>query len=264
VPSLAVVASLAGAGGMGDKQLAALEKLVRLLPNDDGFLEKYCQMLLERKRDDEARPFIARFRKLAPNSHLAATYEGILIFRADTTPQGSQKAIALFQEALRLEPNALFPRLYLGKLYLRLHQPELALRALEDAARKMPRKMDLQFELANAYTQAKQPEKATLARQHFEALRRDNDKMHSLMKRCAVDTKNFALFKETGLFCLSIDSFLNARVYLDHAEKLQPGDPEVKAAWQTLLKKEEKRQELVDKLAELRRAQAPQKEAGKP
>ena len=263
VPSLAVIAALAGAGGMRDKQLAALEKLVRLLPNDTDFLEKYCQALLERKRDDDARPLIARFRKLAPQSHLAATFEGILAFRSDTTPTGTQKAIAFFQEALHLEPSALFPRLYLGKLYLRLHQPAEALVYLEDAAKKMPRKMDLQFELASAYMQAKQPGKAAQARERFEAIRRDDDKMRGLMKRCAVDNKNAALFKETGLFCLRIGNFLNARVYLDHAEKLKPGDPEVSAAWKQLIKQEEKRQDLVEKLGELRRAQKEQQEARK-
>lgn len=260
IPSLAVVASLAGAGGMGDKQLAALEKLVRLLPDDTDFLERYCQMLLDRKRDADARPFVERYRALAPTSHLAATYEGILTFRADASPAGTQKAIALFEEALRREPGALFPRLYLGKLYLRARQPQKALAFLEVAAAKMPRKMDIQFELANAYTQAKQPEKAARARQRFEKIRSDNDKMHSLMKRCAVDLKNAALFKETGLFSLQAGNLLNARVYLDQAEKLQPGDPEVKAGWERLNQQEEKRQDLIEKLGKMRQAQ---KEAGR-
>ena len=260
IPSLAVIASLAGAGGMGDKQLAALEKLVRLLPEDRDFLERYCQMLLERKRDTDARPFVERFRKLAPDSHLAATFEGILASRADTTSAGTQKAIALFEEALRREPGALFPRLYLGKLYLRARQPEKALGFLEVAAAKMPQKMDIQFELANAYSQAKQPEKAAQARQRFEKIRTDNDKMHSLMKRCAVDLKNAALFKETGLFSLKVGNLLNARVYLDQAEKLKPGDPEVKAGWEKLNQQEEKRQDLIEKLGKMRQAQ---KEAGR-
>ncbi|MEY4915786.1 MAG: hypothetical protein RJA02_2055 [Armatimonadota bacterium] len=252
IPSLAVVASLAGSGGMGEKQLAALEQLVQLLPEDADFLEKYCQSLLERKRDTEAGEYIERFVRLAPNSHLAATYQGILAYRLDASPEGSQKAIAHFKRALELEPQALFPRLYLGKLYLRIRDTKQAVVILEDAAKKMPRKMDIQFELANAYTQAKQPAKAKLAQGRFEALRKDNDKMRGLMKRCAVDPKNGALFKETGLFSLSIGNTMNARVYLDHADKLTPGDPEIDAAWKKLEKLENNRQVLMQKLSAMR------------
>ena len=259
-PSLAVVASLAGSGGMGEKQLTALEQLVQLLPDDADFLEKYCQSLLERKRDADAGVYIDRFVRLAPNSHLAATYQGILAYRIDASKEGSQKAIAHFKRALELEPQALFPRLYLGKLYLRIRDTKQAVVILEDAAKKMPRKMDIQFELANAYTQAKQPAKAKLAQGRFEALRKDNDKMRSLMKRCAVDPKNAALFKETGLFSLSIGNTMNARVYLDHADKLTPGDPQIEAAWKKLEKLETNRQLLMQKLSAMRTA--PQTAAG--
>lgn len=252
IPSLAVVASLAGSGGMGEKQLAALEQLVKLLPDDPDFLEKYCQSLLERKRDSEAVQYVERLVKLVPNSHLAATYQGILAYRLDASPEGSQKAIAHFKHALELEPNALFPRLYLGKLYLRIRDTKQAVAILEDAAKKMPRKMDIQFELANAYTQAKQPAKAKVAQGRFEALRKDNDKMRGLMKRCAVDPKNAALFKETGLFSLSIGNTMNARVYLDHADKLKPGDPEIDKAWKKLEKLENNRQLLMQKLSAMR------------
>ena len=260
IPSLAVVASLAGSGGMGEKQLTALEQLVQLLPEDADFLEKYCQSLLERKRDADAGVYIDRFVRLAPNSHLAATYQGILAYRLDASKEGSQKAIAHFKRALELEPQALFPRLYLGKLYLRIRDTKQAVVILEDAAKKMPRKMDIQFELANAYTQAKQPAKAKLAQGRFEALRKDNDKMRSLMKRCAVDPKNAALFKETGLFSLSIGNTMNARVYLDHADKLTPGDPQIEAAWKKLEKLETNRQLLMQKLSAMRTA--PQNAAG--
>jgi len=260
IPSLAVVASLAGSGGMGEKQLTALEQLVQLLPDDADFLEKYCQSLLERKRDADAGVYIERFVRLAPNSHLAATYQGILAYRLDASLEGSQKAIAHFKRALEMEPQALFPRLYLGKLYLRIRDTKQAVAILEDAAKKMPRKMDIQFELANAYTQAKQPAKAKLAQGRFEALRKDNDKMRGLMKRCAVDPKNGALFKETGLFSLSIGNTMNARVYLDHADKLTPGDPQIEAAWKKLEKLETNRQLLMQKLSAMRTA--PQNGAG--
>jgi tetratricopeptide (TPR) repeat protein len=260
IPSLAVVASLAGSGGMGEKQLTALEQLVQLLPEDADFLEKYCQSLLERKRDAEAGVYIDRFVRLAPNSHLAPTYQGILAYRLDASREGSQKAIAHFKRALEMEPQALFPRLYLGKLYLRIRDTKQAVAILEDAAKKMPRKMDIQFELANAYTQAKQPAKAKLAQGRFEALRKDNDKMRGLMKRCAVDPKNGALFKETGLFSLSIGNTMNARVYLDHADKLTPGDPQIEAAWKKLEKLETNRQLLMQKLSAMRTA--PQSAAG--
>jgi hypothetical protein len=96
------------------------------------------------------------------------------------------------------------------------------------------------------------PAKAKLAQGRFEALRKDNDKMRGLMKRCAVDPKNAALFKETGLFSLSIGNTMNARVYLDHADKLTPGDPEIDAAWKKLEKLENNRQVLMQKLSAMR------------
>ena len=96
------------------------------------------------------------------------------------------------------------------------------------------------------------PTKAKLAQGRFEALRKDNDKMRGLMKRCAVDPKNGALFKETGLFSLSIGNTMNARVYLDHADKLAPGDPEIDAAWKKLEKLENNRQVLMQKLSAMR------------
>jgi hypothetical protein len=80
------------------------------------------------------------------------------------------------------------------------------------------------------------------------------------MKRCAVDPKNADLFKETGLFSLSIGNTMNARVYLDHADKLTPGDPQIEAAWKKLEKLETNRQLLMQKLSAMRTA--PQKGAG--
>jgi hypothetical protein len=45
---------------------------------------------------------------------------------------------------------------------------------------------------------------------------------------------------------------MNARVYLDHADKLTPGDPEINAAWKKLEKLENNRQVLMQKLSAMR------------
>ena len=45
---------------------------------------------------------------------------------------------------------------------------------------------------------------------------------------------------------------MNARVYLDHADKLTPGDPQIEAAWKKLEKLETNRQLLMQKLSAMR------------
>jgi len=252
-PSLGVVAAIAGTLGMGDERLRALEKLSRLQPNDIDFLAQYCEMLLELNRNAEARPMIERFRRLAPQSHLGAIYAGMLLFRTDTSPAGCQAAITLFEQAMEQEPDALFPRLYLGKIYMRLRQPEKALVYLEVAAKQMHGKMDIQFELANAYAMTRQKDKSAEARKRFQALRDQTDRMQSLLKRCALERQNFDLFKETGIYCLQVGSFLNARICLNHAENLKPGDPEIRTAWQDLTRREAEQQAKIQQITAERR-----------
>lgn len=232
--SLAILVFLYGQSGNEARQIECLQRLTALTPGDPEFVSLYAQLLTVRARYAEARPWIERLEKLRPGYHLPYSLRGVIALNEDPSPAGTQKAIALFEEAIRREPRAPFPQLYLGKAYLRLRQPAKAKQVLEEAARLIPGKMDLQFELARAYTALGEREKAAQARARFQALRNEVDRASALRKRASADPNDFAAHKEFGLMNYRAGDYRKAALYLTRARVLRPDDAEVRDALETL------------------------------
>jgi uncharacterized protein HemY len=144
------------------------------------------------------------------------------------------QAEADLKQALALQPGYAAPHLYLGRIYRRRGQPARALPELEAAARGQPERSDAYFELAALYQQMGRAGDAARARARFEALRQEADRITRLEQRCAADPTDFDDHKRMGLLALRRGDYRRASHYLNRAQKIRPGDADIRAALQQL------------------------------
>ncbi len=216
------------------RRLEYLRRLARLRPDDPDILAMLARALVGTHFNAEARAVIARLFQLDPNNAEAYALRGRVAFDEGPMPQGLAQAEADLLKSVQMSPQAATPRLYLGKVYLQMRQPQKAIPYLEEAARLAPRRPDVFFALASAYDQVRQPEKAVRARRRFVALRQDADRVSSLEKRCAIEPDSYANHLQLGLLTLKTGDYDRADYYLNRAMILRPGDSQAKAALRQL------------------------------
>jgi len=224
ISALAISALILSYLGEEQKQLTYLRRLVNLRPDDPEFVLMLAQALTFEHQYAEARPLLERVLEITPTNAQAFSLRGMGYFSEDSSPQGLKRAEEDFNQALRHDPLASFPRLYLGKIYRRRGEPRKAVALLEQLTRFLPRKTDILFELATAYEQAGQSEKAALTRQQFEMVRQEADQERILEKRCSVYPNNFDNHLKAGNLFLNKGDYRKASLYLNRARTLRPGD----------------------------------------
>ena len=228
--AMAVSAILLSNMGEQQREVGYLRRLVKMHPDDLDMLTMLAETLTFTHNYAEARTVLEQIMKLAPNNAEAYSLRGFGWFNEEPGPEGVRRAEADLRTALKLNPFAPFPRLYLGKLYNRIGKADKAVFQLEEAARMMPGKMDIYYELGEAYSRANRPSDAVRARARFETMRRDADRENSLSKRCAVYPDNFEDHLALGLIKLNKGDYRLAKMYLSQAKQLRPNDTKVDAA----------------------------------
>jgi tetratricopeptide (TPR) repeat protein len=232
--SLLISALLLSNMGQLQREVEYLRRLLKQMPDDPDVLALLAETLTYTSNYAEARDVIGRLLKVAPDNAEAYDLRGVGWFNEDPSPQGMAQAESDLLKALRLNPLAPFPRLYLGKIYRRRNQPQKALFQLEEAYRLLPHREDILFELAGAYEQAGQPQKAAQTRQKFETMRQEADLVSSLEKKCKVYPDNFDYHLQLGLLEWKRGEYHKARAYLTRASVLRPADSRVNAALRKL------------------------------
>jgi len=234
VTALNLCATLLASSGDSRRQLEYLRRLIRLQPDDLDVLTRLAVELTFRRHHAEAAPLLERILRLNPQSAQAYSLRGVASFDQDASPEGLARAEADFRRSLELSPNAPFPHLYLGKIYRRKGLLENAVRHLEEAARRMPDKKEIFFELASVYEKAGAPQKAARVRRRFEALQREEEQEDTLRKRCAAAPDDLDSHMKLARLLLKKGDYRGARFCLDRAGTLHPQNEQVQAAFRQL------------------------------
>lgn len=210
-------------------QLTYLRRLTQLRPNDPLFLTTLAKTLVETHHYDEAGPVLERLVALAPGDPAGYDLRGQYLLKGVGTPQALAQAESDFLKTMQLNTRAKLPHLNLGRVYLRQRQPAKALEQLQIAAQGMPYRPDVYFELANAYTLAKQPGNAAQAQAKFLALRRKADRITDLTKREAAFPDDIEIHLELARLQMEQGELDKAATSLERAIALRPDDMRVKA-----------------------------------
>jgi Flp pilus assembly protein TadD len=234
IASLLISAHILRLRGEELKRLDYLRRLHQLLPQDKEILSFLTEALTSKYKYDEARLLLTRQIELDPNDAQAYSLRGLGYLNSDPSPQGLENAEKDFLAALKINPLAPFPRLHLGKVYRMRGNLKEALLQMEQAMRVLPDKMDIYYEIAPVYAQAKMPEKAAAARKKYNELRHALDYEASLGKRCVADPNNYAIHLEMGQLQLKKGDARQASYYLSRAQAIRPHDPPLQQALRQL------------------------------
>ncbi|HZP80050.1 MAG TPA: tetratricopeptide repeat protein [Chthonomonadaceae bacterium] len=234
ITALAITGFLYGDMGDKEKQLQSLRRLVQVRPNEMDFLLMLGEALVNQQKYTEARPIADRILEQNPDSSFATMWRGLILLNTDHTPQGEAQAEADLLRALQLNPQNRLPRLYLGQLYRRQKKLDRAVAELEEAARLMPGRTAVFYELAGAYAQAGQSQKAAQAQARFKALEQERDRLGHLEELCAANPNDFDAHLQLGLTMLQRGDIRRASSHLTSALRLRPNDARVRTALQTL------------------------------
>lgn len=169
--ALGVLVPLLAKTGEEARRLDCLRRMVKLEPDDQSVLLLLAKTLAQRKLYAESRPVLDRLVQLDPANPEALALRGVARYNDDPSPQGLAGAEADLLRAAASKRFGPFASFHLGKIHKRQGKTAQALTELEQASRALPDKQEVWFELADAYEQAGQPQKAAQARAKFEALR---------------------------------------------------------------------------------------------
>ncbi len=232
--ALTIAATLLQDTGDDAKRLEYLRRLAKLRPDDLDTLSPLAEALTEQHRCAEARPVLEHILQLDPNNLPAYELRGEGWMEESTSPQARAQTEADLQHALQLNPQAPVAHFYLGKLYQSEGKFALALPHLEQAAKAMPDRVTVFFDLAGLYRQMGRTQDAERALSRFQTLRRQADHISQLDERCTLEPNNFDAHRERGLIALRQGDFRRARFYLHRAQELRPDDTITQRALQQL------------------------------
>ncbi len=228
--ALTVAALLLSNMGEMDREAEYLRRLAKVQPDNVPVLVLLAENLTFTHNYQAARSVLADILRQDPNNAEAYSLRGLASLDEDQSPEGLASAEADFHHSLMLDPLAPFPRLYLGRLYRRKHEPQKAIFELLQASRLMPNKIDVCFELAGAYQDAGEQDEAKTVRRQFTRLRQEADLESSLLKRCALRPDSFNDNLQLGLLALRHSDYRKAGVFLTQAASLRPADKVAMAA----------------------------------
>ncbi|HZP83893.1 MAG TPA: tetratricopeptide repeat protein, partial [Chthonomonadaceae bacterium] len=215
-----------------EQKLNYLRQMVALQPNDSEFSLLLAQEAITQHRYPEALAALDSLLQREPENVKALSLRGMSRVESAASAAEQAQAEADLKRALELAPGVPFPRFYLGKLYARQGRMMQAVAQLELAARAMPGRKEIFFELQNAYAQTGQPARAAQARQQFAALQQEETLLDTLQKRCVVEPNDFDSHLRLGLLLLKHGDRRKAGLFLKRAQTLRPEDIRVKTALQ--------------------------------
>lgn len=218
--------------GETKRRIDLLRRLCRLQPDNASAKMQWVEALVSRQLYADARPVVEAILQRDPSNVEAYSLRGLITLSADPSRQGLARAEADLLRSLQEKRFAPFSHFHLGKIYKQQGQLAKAVAHLQEAARSLPNKREVFFELADAYAQTGQPQEAARARRRFEALRREETLISALQKRTAADKDAFDAHLQLMRLMLKRGDYRNAEIHLDRAQALRPGDADVNAARQ--------------------------------
>lgn len=234
ISALTTAVSVLGKLKVEKEKIDDERRLTLLQPDNTAYLGMFAIDLVHNDLYQEARPVIENLIRLDPNNPDGYNLRGEIEYYQDPTPHGLKQAAADFQKTLQIRPDAFPPKLFLGKIYTRLGQPEKAIACLLEAKRMSPEHGEIDYPLGDAYEQAGQASNAEAARQRFATWNQEFLREKALEKRCALQRDNFEIHLEVGKIKLRKHELPAAAFYLGRASQLRPADTDIKNALKQL------------------------------
>ena len=182
-----------------------LEKVREWTPNanaDANYVLGLCYLNSQRF-DDARRAFASQF-SVAPDSGPAYLFLGKMLKQANLPEASAESA----KKALQLAPNLPLAHFMLGEFYLFKSDLEQALREFEEERQINPVNFAVYDRLGDVYTRAGQYNKA----------------QEALAKAISLDTSSTGPFIQMGKVLLRRNDPQTSLLYLQHAEKMDPGN----------------------------------------
>lgn len=177
--TIALFCGLLAKTGEDKRRIDLLHHLVTLRPENLSYQTILAEALISKALYADARPVVETVLQHDPQNDEAHALRGMILLNTDPSPQGVALAESDLLSVLSTPHYAAFAHFNLGKLYKRQGQPQKAVPHLEAAARALPDKREVFFELADAYAQTGQTQKAAQARRQSEALDQKDKQTHS-------------------------------------------------------------------------------------
>jgi tetratricopeptide (TPR) repeat protein len=182
-----------------------LEKIRKWTPNgnaDANYVLGLCY--LNTQRYDEARAAFATQYGFAPDSGAAWLLMGNMLLRANF----SDMALEAGQKALQATPNLPLAHFMMGEVYLYKSDPQKALAEFNIERRINPAYAPVYDRLGDVYTQLGDYQQA----------------QESLTRALSLNISSTGPFIQMGKVFLKKDDPQTATMYLEHAEKMDPGN----------------------------------------
>jgi tetratricopeptide (TPR) repeat protein len=191
--------------GRPEAAIPFLEKARQWMPNanaDASYVLGLCY--LNSQRFDDARAAFANQFAVSPSSGAAYLLMGRMLKQANL-PESSAEAA---KKALELTPGLALAHFLLGEFYLFKSDTEQALREFEQERQINPANFAVYDRLGDVYTREGQYEKA----------------QEALAKAISLDTSSTGPFIQMGKVLLKRNDPQTSLLYLQHAEKMDPGN----------------------------------------
>lgn len=234
VEALNILSTLLARSNEPRPRVEILQRLAKLRPDDVTVLTKTADALSRFRRYDEAAPLVERILKLDPRASAAYAMRGAAAYDRDTSEASMRQAVADFQQAIALSPANWVARLYLGRCYLRLQQPQQALDQLKRVDAMAPADKTYLNDLANAYQRSGQVAQAATLRRRFAEAAREKHDVEELQQRLGSEPNNFQTNLRLGQLLLRRKNPSGAAELLDRALKLRPQDAAAQKAVRAL------------------------------
>lgn len=218
----------------GQQRLKYLRALATLQPDNPDVLMTLVEVLTHELQYEEARPYVEHILRLAPDNAQAYAIRGFLQMIGNISPKATAKAEADLHHSLKLDSKNPFALFQLARLYKRQGKLDAAIQLLEQAGRLGSDRFNIFYELALAYEQKGNKQRASEARRRFETIRKDMDRALLLEKRCIAFPNNFEYHLEYGLLLTRTGEHDKAVKALTRALEIRPGDAKARAALEKL------------------------------
>ena len=233
--------------GDSDARLKHLNRLSQLQPQSADALAEVVNELGKRQEYDQAVPAANRLVRLAPNLSSSFYLRGLALFSANHDSVALKKAAADFQKASQLSPQDAESHRFLGRTYLRLNQPRLAVVQFEAVGHGRPYASAHLLELSKALRLAGNTRRADEVLALFTRIKTFNNHIVDLSDSINNHPSNADNFLSMGLlllrgpesdealFQLYRYRFLKGKLksvseYVDRASQLKPEDARIRGA----------------------------------
>ena len=215
-------------------RLQRLEHLVQLQPENEEYLGRLAEALVDDRQYKKARPILDKLLAAKPDFGPAYALRGATILYTDSSPQGLALAVDDLKKSLAQNPSDTVALLFIGKAYLQRKQPKEAIFYLQKLERLPTAHESYLFELAKAYKMAGNPAKALETRQQYAVLQQQSVQIERYESQLATNPNDFDTNLKLGLLLLKSRKPVGAEEAINRAASLRPSDPKVKAALRQL------------------------------